>query len=106
MPPGADRMGKRAKLALLLFITSLSRCVAYAHASDVQYGCVEFCDEYGCRDVCDTHYYHDSDGVAYYWDGSYGAWVGPRGYWRGGAFHRGFYPGYHDHWRFHRGRRR
>ena len=57
-------------------------------------GSVEFCDDYGCRFVT-APYYYDSAGVLFYWDAHFGCWIGPHGYWRGGAFYHGFYPGYH-----------
>jgi hypothetical protein len=58
-------------------------------------GTVEFCDDYGCRYVT-GQYYYDSAGVLFYWDTGFGCWIGPHGYWRGGVFFHGYYPGYHN----------
>src|SRR5579864_743242 len=59
-------------------------------------GPVEFCDDWGCRMVNAPYYYVDGEVV--YWDASFGVWIGPRGYWTGGIWHRGWVVGYHEHY--------
>lgn len=58
-------------------------------------GCVVVSDDYGEREVCNTQYYYMNDGVVY-WDSHFGVWVGPGGYWRGGRWWNGYYPGFHE----------
>lgn len=82
----------------------LSSCLVYAdpmYASAYSYGTVTICDDYGCREVQDVRYFVGSDGITYYYDVHFGVWIGPRGYWHGGAFYHGYYPGYHGY--YHRG---
>lgn len=95
----------KSLLLALVACIGLSGCVAeeVAYADPPgQYrnGTVEFCDDYGCRYV-NGQYYYDSAGVLFYWDANFGCWIGPHGYWYGGAFHPGFHPGYHGF--YHRG---
>lgn len=65
--------------------------------NQTQYGCVIVSDEYGEREVCNTHYYY-SDGGVVYWDAHFGIWVYPNGYWYGGRFWPGVYPGFHAYY--------
>jgi len=94
---------KKFLLALVACI-GLSGCVAedrvyYAPPGVYETGSVEFCDDYGCRWVNAPYYYDNGDVI--YWDAHFGIWVGPRGYWHGGAFYHGWHPGYHS--RYHHG---
>lgn len=86
-------------LALCLGMIPMTGCYAeeevYAAPPPSVYtvGTVEFCDDYGCRWVT-APYYYVGDEVVYY-DAYYGAWIGPRGWFVGGVWHRGWIPGYH-----------
>ena len=71
---------------------------AFPSNASPEYGCVVVNDEYGEREVCDTQYYTTNGGVIY-WDAAFGVWIGPYGYWRGREYHRGFWAGYHEHYR-------
>ena len=86
-------------LLALVAAFSLSGCVMYADYP-ASSECTTFCDDYGCREVCSSYYY-DSAGVMYYWDPHFGVWIGPHGYYHGGVFYHGYYPGYHVY--YHRG---
>jgi hypothetical protein len=90
----------------LLILVSCLALTAVGCAEDFEYddppavasasGSVEFCDDLGCRMVDAPYYY--SNGEVIYWDAGFGVWMGPRGYWGGGGWHRGFVPGYHEHY--------
>lgn len=92
---------KKLFLALALCV-GLTGCVVEGSVYDstIYHGSVEFCDDYGCRWV-DAPYYYYGDEVVY-WDSHFGCWIGPSGYWLGGIYYRGAYPGYHG-W-YHYGR--
>lgn len=86
-------------LLSLIVMFSLFGCVAYAEPAyypAYTNGCVNVCDDYGCREVCGRYFY--SGGDLYYWDAHFECWIGPRGYWHGGVFYRGYYPGYHAYY--------
>lgn len=70
---------------------------ASAIPSQLGTGCVIVTDDYGEREVCNTRYYYVNGGVVY-WDANFGIWVGPGGYWHGGVWNRGFYPGWHNYY--------
>jgi len=61
-------------------------------------------DDYGEREVCNVTYYLTSEGPIY-WDVNYGIWIGAGGFWYGGVWHYGYYPGYweryHGYYREH-----
>jgi hypothetical protein len=77
----------------LMVALLLTSCVAYAEPEPIVVNnCVEYCDDYGCREVCAPHYYYQ--GVVYYWDTHFSCWIGPHGYYHGGIFYHGYYPGY------------
>lgn len=93
----------------LLFLLPLA-CLLSGCAEDVyyqdpsatvnatkSYGCVNVWDDYGEREVCNTYcYYVGAD--PYYWDAHFNIWVGPSGYWHGGRYFRGYYPGWHGYY--------
>jgi hypothetical protein len=66
--------------------------------AQTSYGCVVVEDDYGEREVCDTSYYVSPEGVIY-WDAAFGIWIGAGGYWNGGVWHYGYWPGYWE--RYH-----
>lgn len=83
---------KKLFLALALCF-GLTSCYAEVYDPTVYRGNVEFCDDYGCRWVYAPYYYYD--GAVVYWDAHFGCWIGPHGYWTGGVYYHGYYPGYH-----------
>lgn len=98
----------------LMMCLSLTGCVeedeVYSQPppGNYQSGCIVLQTDEGNREVCSQYYY--SGGYIIYWDYELGAWVGPHGYWRGGAwYHGGWYHGwgrwgFHgDHWGYHGG---
>lgn len=95
------------KLFSILFSLFLAGCVsepiytstvpsAY-YANGAKYGCTIVTDEYGSREVCETYYYPVSNGVVY-WDPYFRIWVGPGGYWHGGVWNHGYYPGFRTYY--------
>lgn len=85
-------------LALCLGLVPMTGCYAeegvYVEApSAYEVGTVEFCDDWGCRYITAPYYYYDGEVV--YYDAHFGCWIGPRGYWVGGIWHRGWVGGYH-----------
>jgi len=64
-----------------------------APPSATEHGCVIVEDTYGEREVCDVNYYIASEGPVY-WDPFFGVWIGVGGFWYGGVWHYGYYPGY------------
>jgi hypothetical protein len=96
-----DKESMKKFIAGLIAAMCLSSCLVYAdpvYAPAYYYGTVTICDDYGCREVPDVRYFIGSDGVTYYYDVHFGVWIGPRGYWHGGAFYHGYYPGYHTYY--------
>lgn len=82
----------------------LSSCLIFTdsyYSGPYQYGTITVCDDFGCREAENVRYFVGSDGETYYYDVHFGIWLGSRGYWHGGAFHRGYYPGYHTY--YHQG---
>jgi hypothetical protein len=73
-------------------------------SSEPATGCVVVEDDFGEREVCNTTYYVTSEGPIY-WDVNYGIWIGAGGFWYGGVWHYGYYPGYwaryHDYYHEH-----
>jgi hypothetical protein len=92
-------MNKLSAVALLAALTLSVGCVdEYSYRETTPYyGCVVISDEMGEREVCDTEYYYTDDGVVY-WDSHFGIWVMPNGYWYGGRFWPGVYPGFHAYY--------
>jgi hypothetical protein len=94
---------KKILLALLVcfgLTGCVSEDVAYAQGPVVQ--TVEVCDNYGCH-LVNVQYYN---GYPFYYNAAYGVWISPGyGYYHGGIFYRGGYPGYHGGFRggFHGG---
>lgn len=96
----------------ILIALCLSLCACFADFDTVvnpgviHYGTFEFCDAEGqCRNV-DGRYYYNNEGEIVYYDGVFGVWISPRGYWVGGIYRPGFYPGYYNHYQghfYHRG---
>lgn len=94
-------------LITLAAVIGLSGCVVYdtpepvlATSDHWQYGCVEYCDEDSmCREVCDTYYYYGPGGAVFYYDTAFGLWIGPHGYWYGGAWVHGWPGGFREHYR-------
>jgi hypothetical protein len=86
----------------LVAVLMLVSCVAYADPpvppSDPAYGCVVVEDDYGEREVCDVQYYISPEGPLYL-DSYFGVWIGAGGFWYGGVWHYGYYPGYWE--RYH-----
>lgn len=100
------------------FLLALAACIGLSGCVEerVYYpegystGSVEFCDDYGCRWV-NGPYYYDSAGALFYWDVHFGVWMGPHGYWHGGAYYHGGYyhyshPGHYHYTPSHGGYRR
>ena len=92
---------KKLILALLVCF-GLTGCVvedtSYAQGPVVQ--TVEVCDNYGCH-LVNVQYYN---GYPYYYNAAYGVWISPGyGYYYGGHFYRGGYPGYHGYYHGYRG---
>ena len=95
---------------ILSMITSIGCAEETSYAdpvlvsSDPSSGCVVVEDDYGEREVCNTTYYVTSEGPIY-WDVNYGIWIGAGGFWYGGVWHYGYYPGYweryHGYYREH-----
>jgi len=59
--------------------------------------CFVVTDEFGEREVCNTQYYYTNGGVIY-WDSHFGVWVSPWGYYHGGVWTHGYYPGWHSYY--------
>jgi hypothetical protein len=79
-------------LLSILCALSLAACVS-EYPTGVRYGTVEFCeDSINCRYIT-GNYYYNGDGVMYYYDTAFNAWIGPNGYWLGGLYYSGYYPG-------------
>ena len=71
---------------------------AAVYPSSPTYGCVVVNDPaYGERQVCNTYYYYVG-GVPYYYDTHFASWITPWGYYRGGRWFNGYYPGYHSYY--------
>lgn len=69
----------------------------YPIVGTVNNGCIVVSDEAsGEREVCSQYYMVDGGYV--YWDATYGMWISPYGYYRGGVWNRGWYPGYREYY--------
>lgn len=82
----------------LIAALCLTSCVAYADPPlpppHPVYGCTMVEDSYGEREMCNVYYYDTDEGVVY-WDPYFRVWMGAGGYWYGGAWVHGFWPGYY-----------
>ena len=92
------------KLALILVAClGLAGCANSNYRNEPEYpsapayGCVVVADDFGERETCNTYYYYEN-GELVYWDNHFGIWIGPSGYWRGGRYYWGFYPGFHAYY--------
>jgi len=89
----------------LICLLSLTACysdeqvyTAEPTMANPNFGCLVVTDDFGEREVCDTHYYYAADGSPIWWDNHFGIWVSSSGYWYGGRWFVGFYPGYHSYY--------
>jgi hypothetical protein len=86
---------KKILLALIACVSLIGCAVEEPAYAQVQVQTMEVCDNYGCH-IVEVQYY---GGYPYYYNAAYGVWISPGyGYYHGGIFYHGYYPGYRGYY--------